>query len=941
VGRIRASVIIAACGAAALSAGCSIAADPPGAREARGEGIAPELLAARDLAGFLDDRTGPASEALITSRAGFVEEVERQAVVDHRRATLIARDRSHVVTVQAVRFRNEGFGRTLMTPKGDPDPSPPALPGGASGTVGEIEPKYAERATILSKGPLFVRLEVISVGPAAPRSSRTVLQRAARAQFAKLRRHESLPGNAFKTGRLKRRIAAGEIATALLVLLLVSLVTAVRDRTTWQAVRNRLRGRPAVPSHAVDVDGTARAVRRSHLRRGLVRASAALGIVVAVSLLPLGLIESGLLLVAVLFVGDLAARLPWMRRERTRSARRVSLGDLLATAAGGSISLAIGGTGVFVIWFGVMIDVIGLPDVGNGDIQELQNASVALGVALLVGSRVTLEIGRRLTMRRVARRARADSRREVLLLRSFADDRLKLRVRAFRRAGLDRLALRRWERFEELIASCLLQLGPVEAAGEPGEFLPPLGAARTYYAAEDWQREVSERIGRAALVVVSVGRTPAVSWEVGQIGVRGAIAKTVFVIPPVAAPERRARIHLLADLLDTDPAVLDHERPGLHVLAVVAPDSRGPAIITSGTRDDVSYDRALRAAVDLLAGRARVGPPERVAHLVHSPRRPLTAAPGHLVKPRPWYRRPAYAAVAAIVAASPLYGALTTEETADKFAEIVNVPSVSRLLIPIQGTDSVVVLRNVNSGTRLEEVDPERAHARAIATVRGTPTAGSAQGDWIVLTSSRENLLSGVNRRTGRTWSRRLPGAPQGVAVGGATALVALTEGDAVAEVRVTDGRVLRRTPTGPAPFGVLHADRPLVTLAGEDRVVRLGARSRDFAVRSPRELHRTSAGPWAVSADSGALVPLVRRVGGLETGEFLPLFATCNQYVASASRETGVITVLNARTGRTIRRFRSPFDVQSIAVTNNGRIVVAFTEYRDLGVYNLDQPSG
>ena len=66
------------------------------------------------------------------------------------------------------------------------------------------------------------------------------------------------------------------------------------------------------------------------------------------------------------------------------------------------------------------------------------------------------------------------------------------------------------------MAEILAHVGPVVAIGKPGEPLPELGAARLYVADDQWQAKVIELMGKAALVVIRLGASPGLLWEIEQ-----------------------------------------------------------------------------------------------------------------------------------------------------------------------------------------------------------------------------------------------------------------------------------------------------------------------------------------------------------------------------------------------------------------------------------------
>ena len=115
-----------------------------------------------------------------------------------------------------------------------------------------------------------------------------------------------------------------------------------------------------------------------------------------------------------------------------------------------------------------------------------------------------------------------DPRPPVLYLRSFRDDGETFVDDAYG-GGAWLLRAMRLGSAEEKMVPILSQLGPVIAIGKPGEPLPELGAARLYVDHRDWQQRVLELMQQASLVVVRVGASPGVLWEIDQ---------ALSVVPP-------------------------------------------------------------------------------------------------------------------------------------------------------------------------------------------------------------------------------------------------------------------------------------------------------------------------------------------------------------------------------------------------------------------------
>jgi hypothetical protein len=114
---------------------------------------------------------------------------------------------------------------------------------------------------------------------------------------------------------------------------------------------------------------------------------------------------------------------------------------------------------------------------------------------------------------------RRDPRAPVVYLRAFTDDGL-MRVRGHhwqdrvfgRAAGTLTLTSP-----EQELAFILQRVGPVVAIGKPGERLPELGAARLYASHDSWQQTVIDMLDRSALVLMRLGSSPGVLWELDRV----------------------------------------------------------------------------------------------------------------------------------------------------------------------------------------------------------------------------------------------------------------------------------------------------------------------------------------------------------------------------------------------------------------------------------------
>jgi hypothetical protein len=124
-----------------------------------------------------------------------------------------------------------------------------------------------------------------------------------------------------------------------------------------------------------------------------------------------------------------------------------------------------------------------------------------------------------------------DLRATILLLRSFADENIKIPRRINRFIGFYMLFFPM--RLDEFLEENLHSYGPVIAIGRPKESLPPLGAAREYVSDDAWESLVERRIGESQAVVAILGHTEGLAWEMSAIMRLSARHKLRLIIPPL------------------------------------------------------------------------------------------------------------------------------------------------------------------------------------------------------------------------------------------------------------------------------------------------------------------------------------------------------------------------------------------------------------------------
>jgi hypothetical protein len=540
----------------------------------------------------------------------------------------------------------------------------PEIPSSADVPVGDPSPRrdvrrtatgQASVRTLIAHGRTAVRIEV--VGPQDRRSDlesvseRVVAQVTAQSPPPDRRRVQPPPSTTDITS---------QAFTMVWIWYLLGLaVVALKD---WRLLGQRLKAlivrRRRVPLElpgvtVVPVEATARLLRwRSSFGAVVWWATRVFGVILGTTLVLTSAFRSahdnqtpvGVAIVAaaivlalpVAAVGGLVALLRWRRRARGNRFAQ-DLYRRLRQRVGWPVRA---GTGAIA---SVVIGLLVLTTVGVGGFEWYLKtldlpppldftAGLEIGSGLLVLTMALLS----LPWRALQRRARAgidrvvdeDGRPAIPLLRSFDDDKIELTTRRGGRHSLiDRLSLRRRDRFEEIVAWTLWRHGPLAAAaplGAPPGRWPAFGAARSHLPKDEkgWKQEILRLIDEAGMVAVIVGKLPRVprdpcnrdwlAWEIQELKHRRALPRTIFVFPPDSDDRADERLWHLAGVLNPPPPSPadwppipvplwpQHTGNG-HVLLAMTIDADSRITLYTGRfRDDVSYRLALEQAVERL-----------------------------------------------------------------------------------------------------------------------------------------------------------------------------------------------------------------------------------------------------------------------------------------------------------------------------------------------------
>jgi len=923
-----------------------------GSSTAEEPSLVSEMLSPEDLPpGFLLGRDTIPHEAFFRSTAPFANEVRDAVLVDARLRSLELPDRSENVTVQVEHYVNEEVADEFVDPRGTLGAGPDALADSARYDQGARERDYAEVASQVQEAGVVITIEVIAAGEDAAARADRLLVTTTRTQAELLSPRATLPYEGLNTGSLRLEMADRTAGLLMITLLVLGLVTFLRDGAARRRLLQRFQGRGVVPRHAIDINAQA-----AHILHVSLGARAARGVFLVVLVfvtlfVPIGIWGA----IALLVVGTLG----WGWLETRVLLRRSSVSGLqifrgwtwLLGAAGTTVTLAMLAFAALLAWVGILFQIFGALDLTEEQLSAIREILLLVAVVLAALAILPLRLVRRLAFRLLAKDMADDLRPPFLFLRSFADDRLMLRShRSNQSSLLDRLTFRRWERFEEVVAIELSSDAPVVAVAERGTLLPPLGAARRLLDPRTWQAHVDALLPSCEAVILIAGRSEGLGWELARLRDDGHLGKTVVLIPPVAREEARARLLALSEVMRITPAALDWEQPGVETVAVVfdqVDDGRiFPIPIVSRARDDVSYRVALQVARETLAWLEIGGEwwaPELRSHTpAHRFRRPLWWPAGRAPRARPWYRRFSilvWALALPIMILAALLGRLTGPVApVERQLLVGTAPGMilndasSSAMYAIDGAEGTVHRLEMGSGTseRVGQLDLD-------AVVEGTVSDG-----WVLAASPLHDEVAALSLEDGTQWTRSFGDAPRSVLVHDGRGFVALAGDEAVIELDLETGQEVARVDVAGAYGLAAQGEDLLVSSAPEDEVVVLDGELEPSSTRTavaPRALVGGGDGIYAWDERDGALWHLDG--GGAldrptsDTGG--PLLASNGREIAiSTDLEQGQIEVLSADGGG-VTRYVLDSPASSIGLTDEGRLLATYTDYT--GVYLVAEP--
>lgn len=185
--------------------------------------------------------------------------------------------------------------------------------------------------------------------------------------------------------------------------------------------------------------------------------------------------------------------LPWTANKLGRNLK--SCGFLLATLGLGSCYMAR----------------------GFGSERKIAVIIYLCGIAMGAVGSILAVLGELLDRKDAKEQLQSDTRAPILFLRPFRRESAALLERLARFISYfgGVLAKNRLTP-EEHLSEILSRFGPFIALGRPGEILSTPGAARDYVDDSEWKDQILDWIERSSLIVIQIGATRSLEWEIAQ-----------------------------------------------------------------------------------------------------------------------------------------------------------------------------------------------------------------------------------------------------------------------------------------------------------------------------------------------------------------------------------------------------------------------------------------
>jgi hypothetical protein len=179
--------------------------------------------------------------------------------------------------------------------------------------------------------------------------------------------------------------------------------------------------------------------------------------------------------------------------------------------------------------------------------------SMFVTILITVGVMQMLLRARKFTVASAEEVLAADPRPPVIYMRSFKDDMWASMPIMSGPPGWALLFPKELITEEELVARTLNDFGPMVTIGKPGEQLRELGAARMYVGEQEWHDKVATLMRSAKLVVLRLGQTEGLWWELEQAIGKMRPEQLLIFVPRIVDKATRETIRRRAEALFPKP----------------------------------------------------------------------------------------------------------------------------------------------------------------------------------------------------------------------------------------------------------------------------------------------------------------------------------------------------------------------------------------------------
>jgi hypothetical protein len=144
------------------------------------------------------------------------------------------------------------------------------------------------------------------------------------------------------------------------------------------------------------------------------------------------------------------------------------------------------------------------------------------------------------------------------------------------------------------------------AVGDPAEPPPIYGASRGYFQHQSWQDSVALLAAEAQAIVLVMGRSEGVIWEMDLVAAAGYLNKTLFVMPPHASDDDRDVALSFFERLgvqEVDRSLFLQGDGGVRLVAVWVDENWRCHQLCSASGTSTSFRLALRTYLRCVRGR--------------------------------------------------------------------------------------------------------------------------------------------------------------------------------------------------------------------------------------------------------------------------------------------------------------------------------------------------